>query len=433
MQLMTFNSLLMFDIVFVFFLFLVGVTCLVYYLPPTQSRTSAASSTQASAVAASTRPTTAAGGADVTGNLSYPGDSHSHFGHHLHHHHHHNSNNNSNNHHQTNLHHNNSNDISNYACERQHPGYELTGAQTARRYVLSQATEDLADCRRGAGAGSPQLLLMMSQAAMHLQRHNRLSHDDVEEPGNMEILPENESSTGSSSTLRKTMEAAPSSAAINRHLYHNILNAAFELQGEGPCECDVLRQNEGRLGVSFVAPTLTPTSPQSSPTSIVSTSLPSSPTRTSMSPCRTTKDISGAAAEQDRQQPMYHSQLKADHHRILLPMCPYHHHHQQQHIRHLHSNCNHQCHASHQQIPLAHHLNPQSQPRLIPHQLINGSADLIAAAPAPQKPGTQQHVVVDMERSTKRVVGGGGAGDKYCYVKAKNCDIKKCSGPVDDV
>lgn len=33
---MTFNSLLMFDIVFVFFLFLVGVTCLVYYLPPTR-------------------------------------------------------------------------------------------------------------------------------------------------------------------------------------------------------------------------------------------------------------------------------------------------------------------------------------------------------------------------------------------------------------
>ncbi|GAB0090487.1 hypothetical protein DMENIID0001_052230 [Sergentomyia squamirostris] len=36
MQLMIFNSLLMFDIVFVFFLFLVGVTCLVYYLPPTR-------------------------------------------------------------------------------------------------------------------------------------------------------------------------------------------------------------------------------------------------------------------------------------------------------------------------------------------------------------------------------------------------------------
>nr|XP_019564833.2 uncharacterized protein LOC109432930 [Aedes albopictus] len=34
MQLMTLNSLLMFDIVFIFFLFLVGVTCLVYYLPP---------------------------------------------------------------------------------------------------------------------------------------------------------------------------------------------------------------------------------------------------------------------------------------------------------------------------------------------------------------------------------------------------------------
>lgn len=34
MQLMTFNSLLMFDIVFIFFLFLIGVTCLLYYLPP---------------------------------------------------------------------------------------------------------------------------------------------------------------------------------------------------------------------------------------------------------------------------------------------------------------------------------------------------------------------------------------------------------------
>lgn len=32
---MTFNSLLMFDIVFIFFLFLVAVTCLMYYLPPT--------------------------------------------------------------------------------------------------------------------------------------------------------------------------------------------------------------------------------------------------------------------------------------------------------------------------------------------------------------------------------------------------------------
>jgi hypothetical protein len=39
MQLMTFNSLLMFDIVFVFFLFLVGVTCLVYYLPPNMKKT----------------------------------------------------------------------------------------------------------------------------------------------------------------------------------------------------------------------------------------------------------------------------------------------------------------------------------------------------------------------------------------------------------
>lgn len=39
---MTFNSLLMFDIVFVFFLFLVGVTCLVYYLPPNTRKSSGA-------------------------------------------------------------------------------------------------------------------------------------------------------------------------------------------------------------------------------------------------------------------------------------------------------------------------------------------------------------------------------------------------------
>jgi hypothetical protein len=35
---MTFNSLLMFDIVFIFFLFLIAVTCMLYYLPPTKIR-----------------------------------------------------------------------------------------------------------------------------------------------------------------------------------------------------------------------------------------------------------------------------------------------------------------------------------------------------------------------------------------------------------
>ena len=38
MQLMTFNSLLMFDIVFIFFLFLIVVTCLLYYLPPVKRK-----------------------------------------------------------------------------------------------------------------------------------------------------------------------------------------------------------------------------------------------------------------------------------------------------------------------------------------------------------------------------------------------------------
>lgn len=39
MQLLALNALLMFDVVFVFFLFLVGVSCLAYYLPTTTRRT----------------------------------------------------------------------------------------------------------------------------------------------------------------------------------------------------------------------------------------------------------------------------------------------------------------------------------------------------------------------------------------------------------
>lgn len=38
MQLLALNALLMFDVVFVFFLFLVGVSCLAYYLPATTRR-----------------------------------------------------------------------------------------------------------------------------------------------------------------------------------------------------------------------------------------------------------------------------------------------------------------------------------------------------------------------------------------------------------
>uniref|UniRef100_A0A182I9H1 Uncharacterized protein n=1 Tax=Anopheles arabiensis TaxID=7173 RepID=A0A182I9H1_ANOAR len=80
MQLMTFNSLLMFDIVFIFFLFLVGVTCLVYYLPPREltphdqsssfcssSSSSSSSSTSSSPVAF---PSPRSGGPVVRGCAS---------------------------------------------------------------------------------------------------------------------------------------------------------------------------------------------------------------------------------------------------------------------------------------------------------------------------------------------------------------------------
>ncbi|BES92231.1 Hypothetical protein NTJ_05039 [Nesidiocoris tenuis] len=39
MQLMVLNSLLMFDLVFMFFLFLVGVSCVLYYVPPRRAKT----------------------------------------------------------------------------------------------------------------------------------------------------------------------------------------------------------------------------------------------------------------------------------------------------------------------------------------------------------------------------------------------------------
>jgi hypothetical protein len=58
MQLMTFNSLLMFDIVFVFFLFLVGVTCLVYYLPPNMKKTSYSGNGRAGSSSSSMENTT---------------------------------------------------------------------------------------------------------------------------------------------------------------------------------------------------------------------------------------------------------------------------------------------------------------------------------------------------------------------------------------
>lgn len=87
MQLMTFNSLLMFDIVFVFFLFLVGVTCLVYYMPPASSR----SSPSASSTSTSSSLISNSGSSHSDISASVATKKCRHFGHSyqaLHHHHH---------------------------------------------------------------------------------------------------------------------------------------------------------------------------------------------------------------------------------------------------------------------------------------------------------------------------------------------------------
>uniref|UniRef100_A0A182SN37 Uncharacterized protein n=1 Tax=Anopheles maculatus TaxID=74869 RepID=A0A182SN37_9DIPT len=70
MQLMTFNSLLMFDIVFIFFLFLVGVTCLVYYLPPRELTPHDGSASPQPPTACSAFPSPASGGPLVRGCAS---------------------------------------------------------------------------------------------------------------------------------------------------------------------------------------------------------------------------------------------------------------------------------------------------------------------------------------------------------------------------
>lgn len=75
MLLMTFNSLLMFDIVFVFFLFLVGVTCLVYYLPPTTRKAKSFSLPDDKSC-----PSVEYGDVTCAAELVYP---HSHYQHHL--------------------------------------------------------------------------------------------------------------------------------------------------------------------------------------------------------------------------------------------------------------------------------------------------------------------------------------------------------------
>uniref|UniRef100_A0A182YEW6 Uncharacterized protein n=1 Tax=Anopheles stephensi TaxID=30069 RepID=A0A182YEW6_ANOST len=70
MQLMTFNSLLMFDIVFIFFLFLVGVTCLVYYLPPRELTPHDVSAASSPPPPCSAFPSPASGGPLVRGCAS---------------------------------------------------------------------------------------------------------------------------------------------------------------------------------------------------------------------------------------------------------------------------------------------------------------------------------------------------------------------------
>jgi len=56
MQLLVLNAFIMFDVVFIFFLFLVGVSCLAYYLPSTRRSTADLDAGAPSAAAAATVP-----------------------------------------------------------------------------------------------------------------------------------------------------------------------------------------------------------------------------------------------------------------------------------------------------------------------------------------------------------------------------------------
>lgn len=370
MQLMTFNSLLMFDIVFVFFLFLVGVTCLVYYLPPANRKSPQASPAQlySPVETASQRISE-----DFTGCVR-----------------------------ETNLH-----------CYTQpfnrcphHQGYYL---HTHNRMQRKQEAE------YQHSTTNPYLPIMTSKSS---QNSRGVSDKD---PVNKTIPSDQEQH------MIKSHESS-------RHLYHNILNSAFEIEdelNEGD-ECSMIATN-----VQIVrrpAPVgLISTSPNNNQIENNEQANKESSSETVINIESQLPIAGNLGVEPSQRYPNpYQHRLECQSGRHVVGICQYHmqqhlkNHHLQHHLHRLQQEMMQEFAEEQQQHQGASNAMVRPCPVLpkrgeaSPIEVINGrSAD---------NHNKVQYIVVDTttDRNNKRL-------NKYCHVKVQNCDIKKSVGLVDQV
>lgn len=456
MQLMTFNSLLMFDVVFVFFLFLVGVTCLVYYLPPATRKSSSSLRSKKSAIEHSDiecgirqqQQQQFHGTSELDEEIERVEDEesvhyyrqlvahrHHRCPHHNHHHHHHYRR------HQQELVEDEEQQQQQYYYDQQLHNHTFMN----NRYMPVMTTPSPSSSSSNSSGGFVRSYLPVPSTPPPPPSTILAPDDDTEDEGNMEILPP-------MGQKRPTNQSS-------RHLYHNILNSAFEQHGdpyEDDDEFNMIATNVEILSSPVVGATT------------ISTSLPASPDHhNNGGGGRRPADNSGETVINiDNQQDLqrrgrnnsgnhYHLPLhpRAECHsaRHVVGICQY---HMQQHMKSHQQQ--HQLHRLYQQQQLLQQFANQQrqvdgdgeeeegQPQLTvssPTTPILSSSFVGPVTPSIiQNPGSVpleleqqkkvQYIVVDTttDRNKKRP-------NKYCHVKAQNCDInrKGAAGPVDEV
>lgn len=455
MQLMTFNSLLMFDVVFVFFLFLVGVTCLVYYLPPaTRKSRRAHKSTAGHHSEHSDIECGFYQGSANEGGLNeeeeqqefedsvqyYRQLAHRHHRcpHHSHHHH----------------------------AAQDEQEYNYYDQQLHHHSFMNNRYMPVAmTSSPGSSSGSSQGLSRSAYVPIpstpppSLQNHHNgsaaVENDEEEEPGNMEILP----------PLEQQQKYPPDRTAIksSRHLYHNILNSAFEQHGNPYGDIDEDDDEFNMIATNVEILSALPPPPSIHSHSSISTSLPASPGHQQQSPHGLLREESSTVINTDNNRG--HNTINNNHQlnyngpgqtttarrpeqwqsapRHVVGICQY---HMQQHLKIHHQQ--HQLHRLYQQQQLLQQFSNQplqnvSSPTtpsgstsstLTPSIIQNPGSVEDNVEGAGEKPKKVQYIVVDTTTDRNK---NKPRPNKYCHVKAQNCDMnRKCaaaSGPVDEV
>lgn len=285
MQLMTFNSLLMFDVVFVFFLFLVGVTCLVYYLPPTTKKSTRRSKQQQSTIDHSLAgvdlecgggsreihgESSGRGGVnsgdeeesgDIEDSLHYYRQFASLRHHRCPHHHHH--------YHQQQL---------NY--DQQLHSHRHQFMDNHYLPVMSSSPSSCSSSGGGGGGHSSRSYMRIPSSPTPTPppppppsqngTNCVFTEEDTEDQGNMEILPEHQ---------------PQQRHRTSRHLYHNILNSAFEQHGDPYGDDDEDELNMIATNVEILSsPIVAGIEATAAAAVAISTSLPASPNHDKNSP-----------------------------------------------------------------------------------------------------------------------------------------------------